>query len=160
MKILITLLMALSFLTGVLICYAAKGMYLDKESPFLIGLGSTNQQPSDWITSNNIEVHNDKVIIYVKDASLSQYANSGSMQPTFGDNANGIRIKPESANQINIGDIITYDNGNGLLIVHRVVAKGTDSNGIYFVTKGDNNSETDGKVYWSQVRYVTIGVVY
>lgn len=158
-KLLAGLLIALSFLTGILANYAIQGVYLDKESPYLIGFGSAIEQPSNWITENNVEVHDDKVIIYVKDASISRYADSGSMLPVLGDTANGIRIKPESAGQINIGDIITFDNG-GKLIVHRVIEKGTDSEGDWFVTKGDNNPETDGKVYFKDVRYVTIALIY
>jgi hypothetical protein len=47
-----------------------------------------------------------------------------------------------------------------MTIVHRVIDKGVDENGYWFVTKGDNNKQADGKVYWEDVKYVTIGVIY
>lgn len=81
------------------------------------------------------------------------------MLPTLGENANGIKIIPKSPEQINIGDIISFQSGN-LLVVHRVIDKGQDANGWYFVTKGDNNQETDGKVYFQDVKYVTVALIY
>ena len=150
---------ALIFLTGVLASYALGGVYVDKESPYLIGFGHTNEQPGNWVSEGNIEVLSDRVIIHVQNAEISRYAASGSMLPTLGENANGIKIVPKSAEDIHIGDIISFES-QGLLIVHRVVSKGTDANGDWFVTKGDNNSQTDGKVYFKDVRYVTIALIY
>lgn len=158
-KILTLLIGILIFLTGFLASYAYNSIYIDVEKPYFIGLKNTDSQPSNWINEKNIEVYPDKIIINVEKASLSKYAPTGSMLPTFGDSANGIRIIPESYEQINIGDIISFEK-NGNLIVHRVIDKGEDSNGRYFITKGDNNEQVDGKVYYEQVRYITIGVIY
>jgi signal peptidase I len=81
------------------------------------------------------------------------------MLPTLGDNANGVKVVPKNADEIKIGDIISFQSGE-LTIVHRVVSKGEDNNGIFFVTRGDNNPETDGKVYFKDIKYVTIALVY
>jgi len=45
--------------------------------------------------------------------------------------------------------------------VHRVVYKGKDSIGTYFILKGDNNEEVDpGKVRFEQIKYKTIAIIY
>ena len=158
-KLIIVLVLMLVFLTGFLSNYAVNSAYIDTEKPFLIGFTDNKTQPGNWLNEKDIKIYEDKVVIYVDNAMLSRYGNTGSMIPTLGEYTTGIKIKPENSEQINIGDIITYEKDN-MLIVHRVVDKGEDSKGVYFVTKGDNNSETDGKVYFKDVRYVTLGLIY
>ena len=106
------------------------------EIPFIANLSPVNDTPapSDFISENNIKVYSDKIVIEVENASLSKYAPTGSMKPLFDHSSNGIRIKPVSEDDINIGDIITFKEGN-LLIIHRVIEKGIDNNGVYFITK-------------------------
>ena len=158
-KILISLIILLAFLAGFVSSYAVNSVYIDTEKPFLIGFSNTTEYPGNWLNEEKIEIFKDRVVIYVDNAFLSKYADTGSMLPTLGENTNGIKIIPKSPSEIDVGDIITYEEDN-ILIVHRVIGKGEDSNGIYFVTKGDNNNETDGKVYWDQVKYVTVALVY
>jgi len=133
----------------------------DFEVPF--GGGSDgdyeNSAPSDWISEEDITLLDDKIIINVENAKISSYKPTGSMKPVLDEGANGIRIVPESADEIDVGDIISFRK-NGILIVHRVVSKGVDSNGVYFVTRGDNNNYPDGKIRFDDVRYVTIGILY
>ena len=148
----------LIFLTGFMANYALNHVYIDKESPFLIGFSSANQ-PGNWINEKNIQVYDDRIVIKIDNARISRYEATGSMLPVLGENANGIEIVPFSSNQIQIGDIITFQKGEKL-IVHRVIEKGKDNKGDYFITKGDNNDEADGRVYFSQIKYVTIGLVY
>ena len=81
------------------------------------------------------------------------------MLPVLNEHSNGIRIVPESPDQINIGDIITFQQDKEL-VVHRVIDKGNDDEGVYFITKGDNNNVTDGRVRFEDVRYVTIGIIW
>lgn len=147
----------LAFITGFLACYLTSNIY-NTETPYS-GLANLQGQPGDWVKENNIQVFNDKIVIYVDNAILSRYAGTGSMLPTFGDSANGIRIIPNSAEEIKIGDIVSFERNN-LMVVHRVVEKGTDENGTWFVTKGDNNSESDEKIYFENIKYVTIGIIY
>ena len=133
------------------------------ETPFLTTLGlswvSSNQTPFDFIKENQIQIYNDKIVINVKDASISRYAPTGSMKPVLDKGSNGIRIEPDSEQDIHLGDIITFEQ-KGHLIVHRVIDIGNDENGIYFITKGDNNNVSDGKIRFSDIRYITIGVIY
>ena len=41
-----------------------------------------------------------------------------------------------------------------------VIEKGIDEDGIYFITKGDNNSITDGKIRFEDIEYITVGVIW
>jgi len=125
-------------------------------SSFGSGNGSA---PFNFVDENQIKVYDDKIVINVKDASLSRYAPTGSMLPVLNENSNGIRIKPESVNDIHIGDIISFRQ-DGYLIVHRVVEIGKDEQGTYFITKGDNNPIPDGKVRFEDIKFITIGVIW
>ena len=125
-----------------------------------IGLINFSEKaPSDSINENQIEIYNDKIILNIGGASLSEYAPTGSMKPVFDQGANGIRIKVTSEDEIQVGDIISFRE-NGQLIVHRVVEKDTDTLGTYFITKGDNNSVSDGKIRIQDIEYKTIGVIW
>jgi len=115
--------------------------------------------PFDFVDESQIKVYDDKIVIDIKDASLSRYAPTGSMLPLLDENSNGIRIKPESEDDIHVGDIITFEQGD-YLIVHRVIEKGIDENGIYFITKGDNTNISDGKIRFSEIKYITIGIIW
>jgi len=150
------------FLLGFLSCYVVNFFNEDYEVPVLKKIGFGNfelEAPSNFINEESIEILEDRVIIYLDDASLSRYAPSGSMIPVFDEGANGIRVKIKSIDEISVGDIITFKEDN-ILIVHRVIEKGTDSKGIYFITKGDNNNVDDGKIRFEDIKYKTIGVIW
>lgn len=116
-------------------------------------------EPSDSVDESQIKIEDNKIVIEIKDASLSKYAATGSMLPVLNENSNGIRVKIESEDEIEIGDIITFKTAEGL-IVHRVIEISEDSEGWYVITKGDNASITDGKIRFEQIRYKTIGVLW
>lgn len=120
---------------------------------------NVNVSPSDYVKESDIQIFKDRIVIFVDGASLSSYAPTGSMKPMFDAESNGIRIKPLSEDDINIGDIISFKKNN-ILIVHRVIEKNLDEEGIYFITKGDNNLLNDGKVRFKDIEYKTIGILY
>ena len=69
---------------------------------------------------------------------------TGSMEPKIhvGDAILAHKVKDD--NEVNVGDIIVYDN-DGRKIVHRVFSKETNEEGnIVYVTKGDANGSDDG----------------
>jgi len=150
------------FLLGFL-SYPLAEEYFSKESesPFsLFSLtGKTTSSPSDFIEKDKILVYPEKVVINIPGATISSYQDTGSMEPVLDSNSNGIRIKPESEQEIQVGDIVTFRKQD-ILIVHRVIEKGVDSRGVYFVTKGDNNNFNDGKIRFSDIEYLTIGILY
>ena len=115
--------------------------------------------PMDRLNEDNILVYPDKIVLKIEGAGLSNYDSTGSMKPTLDKGVNGIVVKPNSEEDVRVGDIIAF-RSKGHLIVHRVVAKGVDENGAYFETKGDSNNYSDGKVRFSEIEYVTIGLIY
>ncbi len=148
------------FLIGFLSCTLI--VFSEIEKPLFIGglgLISGSKAPSNWIKENQIHIYENAIVIDIEGASISKYAPTGSMRPVLDKDSNGIRIVPENPGQIEIGDIITFEQ-NSQLIVHRVVDKGRDEEGVFFITKGDNNNVTDGKVRFKDIRYVTIGVIW
>jgi hypothetical protein len=150
----------LGFLSANLISYYFVYGY---EMPFSNNWNFTgyhiNSAPSDFIDENQIEVFSDKIIIHVDNAGISKYADTGSMKPTLDEYSNGIRIVPNNEEDIHIGDIITFQEGNNL-IIHRVINIGKDEKGTFFITKGDNNTVSDGKIRFSDIRYKTIGILW
>ena len=118
--------------------------------------------PSDWISKDNIFVFDDEVVIKINNATLSGYEATGSMEPVLDEESTGIRIVPSDESQINIGDIISFrqDGKASELIVHRVIEKAYDDEGIYFITKGDNSDFVDGKIRFEDIKYVTVGVIW
>lgn len=158
LKIMIIFLMG--FLTANLIgFYYASG----SEIPILKSFGFANstdiQTPFDFIKENQIEVYDDRIIIRIENASLGNYAPTGSMRPVLDKDSNGIRIVPKSEMDIHVGDIISFKKNNEL-IIHRVIEKSIDEDGVYFITKGDNNNLNDGKIRFEQIKYMTIGIIW
>lgn len=149
------------FLLGFLSCILLN--FTITEKPLIVGglslVDGTAEAPSNWIDESKIKVYDNAIVIEIDGASISRYAPTGSMKPVLDEWSNGIRIVPENPSQIEIGDIITFEQ-NGQLIVHRVIDKGDDEKGVYFITKGDSNNITDGKIRFKDVRYVTIGVIW
>jgi len=134
------------------------------EFPYLnslgIGISDNNSvAPSDFVKENQIHIYDDRIVIDIEGASLSQYAPTRSMIPVLDEGSNGIRIVPDSEQEIHVGDIITFKQDNHY-IVHRVIEKGRDNKGVYFIAKGDNNNVSDGKVRFSDIKYKTIGVIW
>ena len=150
----ITLIFLIGFLSANLInFYLLYGL----ETPFLNY--SSGRSPSDFIKESQIVVEDDQIIIKVENASIGRYAPTGSMKPVLDYGSNGIRVKPGSEDDVHIGDIISFRQ-NGRLIIHRVIEKGIDKNGVYFITRGDNNTIDDGKVRFKDIEYLTVGILW
>ncbi len=127
-------------------------------NPFVIR-NIENNFPTDRINDSQIEIRNDSIIIHIKNASVSRYSNTSSMNPVLDENANGIEVIPASPEDIHVGDIVTYEQ-DSMLIVHRVISIGNDANGKYFIVKGDSSEEADGKIRFEQIKYVLAGILY
>lgn len=116
--------------------------------------------PRDHITEDSIEVYNDRVVIRIDNAKWATFADTNSMDPVFDRGNNAIQIVPQSPDQIEVGDIITYRSGERL-IIHRVVEKGIDGSGWYFIVQGDNNPTPDpDKVRFEDITRLVVAVVY
>jgi signal peptidase I len=150
----------LGFLSANLISYY---FVYGLETPFSENISfiysNSNNAPSDFITEDQVQVFDDKIVINVQNAELSRYAPTGSMKPILDENSNGIRITPKSEEDIHVGDIITFKQ-DSYLIIHRVIEKGKDKEGTYFITRGDNNRLSDKKIRFEDIKYKTIGILY
>ncbi|MEA3378773.1 MAG: signal peptidase I [Nanoarchaeota archaeon] len=123
---------------------------------------SMKHAPSDTVAESQIKVYGDKVVLEVEGATWVSYENSGSMKPILDEWSNGLEIIIESEDEINVGDIVSYNaDWNDTLVVHRVIEIGEDERGRYFILKGDNNQTADpGKIRFSQIKYKTIAIIY
>jgi len=140
---------------------------INLEKPFSFGyvMGFDNvevESPFDHIKEDKIHVYSDKIVLDIEDATWSSFVDTNSMDPIIDNGANGLEIKPSSSNDIRVGDIISFSSPlTEGLIVHRVVEKGADNDGVYFQTKGDNNPSSDpGKVRFNEINGVLVGVIY
>ncbi len=116
--------------------------------------------PNDWIKENQISVYSNRVVLNIKDATWASFTNTNSMDPVIDTGANALEILPKTANDIKVGDIISYQSSYGV-IIHRVIEKGADKDGMYYVVKGDNNPAQDpNKVRFKDVKGVVVAVIY
>jgi len=115
--------------------------------------------PSDYIKDSDIKYKDNKLTIEIDNVILKRFEDTKSMEPVLGYESTGIAIKPTTPEEISVGDIISFER-DGIVIVHRVIEKGTDVDGIYFITKGDNSDIVDGKVRFSEINSVLVGVLY
>jgi hypothetical protein len=120
------------------------------------------ENPMDRVPEKAIEVYRDRVILDVQDVEWATFTDTHSMEPVIFKGANALEIRPKSEDDIKVGDIVSYKSeyaeGN---IIHRVVYKGNDEQGTYFVMKGDNLPSNDpGRIRFSQMQRVVIAVVY
>lgn len=84
---------------------------------------------------------------------------TGSMEPGImpGDI---VIVEKSDCDGVAVGDVIMFNNGNGMNITHRVIEKSDADGEVLFRTKGDNNSSPDnGYVNASQLRGRVIAVV-
>jgi hypothetical protein len=115
--------------------------------------------PSDFILEQDIKADSEGVFIDIDDPVLSRYEGSESMAPVLGKGATGVGKRPASPDEIQVGDIVSFWQ-DGKLIVHRVIEKGQDDFGIYFITKGDNSDVDDGKVRFEEIDSVLVAIIY
>jgi hypothetical protein len=151
------------FVGGVLIVLAfTAGLFVSGVTEFFANGGITGRSidiPSNHFNDKDILVYEDRIEIKVPNAKVTNYESTGSMLPTLGFGVNGISVTPEGEENIKVGDIVSYRK-EGKLIVHRVIEKGIDEEGVYFVTKGDNSPSSDGKIRFGDIEHVLVGLVY
>ncbi len=116
--------------------------------------------PFDWIKENEIHVYNDKVVIDLENPEWASFTDTNSMDPVLDETANAIEIVPKSPEDIHIGDIVSYSTGKDT-VIHRVIGKGKDSKGVFFIIKGDNNPNRDPeKVRFEHIKRVVVAIIY
>ena len=135
------------------------------EAPFSINSLTGDLTPADRVKENQIKVYEDRVVIEIPNAKWAKFAPTDSMTPFLNENSNAIQIIPENEDQIEVGDIVSYESfagqTRGLIIIHRIIEKNIDEEGVYFIAKGDNNLQPDPeKIRFNQIKRVLVGVIY
>ncbi|MFH1398554.1 MAG: hypothetical protein ABIG95_00400 [Candidatus Woesearchaeota archaeon] len=128
----------------------------------LFGNVPEKPSPCDRVKESQILVFNDHILINVKNAEWATFTDTNSMDPVIDSGANALEYIPAAAEEICVGDIVSYRSryADGI-IIHRVVEISTDSQGWYAVMKGDNNPYSDpGRVRFDQIERVVIGIIY
>jgi len=149
-KFLIVAILTITFLSVTVISFA------DKQST----ASQQIQTPSDWVKEDQIKVYPNQIILNIQDATWAKFTDTHSMDPVLDKTTNALEIKPSSPNDIHLGDIIAYSSADGI-IIHRVIEKNIDNNGIYFLVKGDNNPTQDPvKVRFKDIEGVVIAIIY
>mgnify|MGYP001605073255 CR=1 FL=1 len=118
--------------------------------------------PSDRIREDAVHVYPDRIVIDISGAAWARFAPTRSMEPVLGDSVNAIQVVPESSDQIKVGDIISFQlPGAEEVIIHRVVEIGSDEEGWFAVTKGDNNAQADpGRRRFTDISRVLVAIIY
>jgi len=157
----ITLVFMLGFLTSNI--YADINTNLQSPTPALTD-GRTDEVPSPgkWIKETQVGVYSQRVILDIEDPQWAMFTDTHSMEPVLSSRSSAIEVVPKSADDINVGDIISYDSDYATgTIIHRVIEKGYDSEGTYFILKGDNNPDQDpGRIRFNQVQRVVVAIIY
>ena len=136
---------------------------IEFETPFSFTIKAPElASPSDHIQEDQIHVYEDRIFIDLQNAMWAKFTDTNSMDPLFDAEANTIEIRPESEQDIHVGDVISYKPENmNSLIVHRVISVGYDSKGWYAVAKGDNVSQPDpDKIRFNQVNGIMVAIIY
>ncbi len=136
---------------------------LQYEAPFTFTFKSPElDSPADHIREDQIRVYQDRIEIDLQDAMWARFTDTNSMDPIFDAEANTIEIRPESASDIHVGDVVSYRPRNmDTLIVHRVVRTGNDRDGWYAIAKGDNVEQPDpDKIRFDQINGVLVAIIY
>ena len=96
------------------------------------------------VSNNNISIGGFRMFMIVSESMKGEY-----------DIGDILISKSVPANEINVGDNITYlgekDSLKGLIITHKVVEKDERDNEVFFTTKGNANLVKDPEISYSQV---------
>ncbi len=133
----------------------------DTQAPFSLASPEVSS-PGDWIKEKQIWVYDDKIIIWVDNPTWGKFTDTNSMDPFIDVGANSIEIKPASEDEIDVGNVVSFHSEHiDGLVIHRIIEKGIDDDGVYFITKGDNNKYSDpGKLRFENIQGVVVGVIY
>ena len=138
---------------------------INTEKPANINTGNFTDEvpsPGSWIKDSQIGVYSQRVVLEVDDPQWATFTDTHSMEPVISSRSHAIEVVPKSTDQIKVGDIVSYKSqyADGI-IIHRVLSIGHDSDGTYFIMKGDNNSSPDpGRVRFSQIQRVVVAIIY
>jgi len=115
--------------------------------------------PYPRVTKDMITVDNSKACIY-GNYEWSSFTATGSMFPTLDYGHFAFHKVVSNDTEIYIGDIIAYHSYN-ITIIHRVIDKGYDNKGLYYITQGDNLKQSDPyKIRQDMIERVAVAIIY
>ena len=140
--------------------FLAAAMLFNEEVRYAFSLDSNSlESPSDHIKVDDLHVFKDRAVIDKANLMWATIKDTHSMEPVLNSNSISLELLPQLPSDIELGDIISYKAGS-IVLIHRVVDIGNDGD-WFAVTKGDNNKEVDdGKVRFSDIKGVVVGVLY
>jgi|SRR3989339_936220 len=115
--------------------------------------------PQDRIVMENLEITDNTLALSINGALIVAVSDTNSMDPVLDEDSLLVVTPADSESGIAEGDIIIFHREEKL-IVHRVISVGTDENGWFAITKGDNNLIDDGKIRGDKVMGVVVGILY
>ena len=107
------------------------------------------KSPGDWIAEEQVMIGEENVVLEIEDATWSTFTDTNSMDPVIDKGSHAIKLVPKDDSELSIGDIVSYESPNGV-IIHRIVDVREDDEGLFYVMKGDNNDNVDSQ----KVRFV------
>ena len=120
------------------------------------------EAPQNHINQHQIKVYTDRALIELEGLKWATFKETNSMKPTLDHNSHALQIEPKCPEQIDVGDIISYKTTlyDGI-IIHRVIEKSYDSEGVYFIAQGDNNVRPDPeRIRCDQIDRKVVAIIY
>ncbi len=163
------LMVGIAFIAGIIASNLLAGATTNNTKTFEIPQSTgqetepTPQMPQDRISEDQITVRRDRVVLDLQNAQWSRFTDTDSMTPFLDKGANAIQVEPKKkCRDIEKGDIISYESSyTDTTVIHRVIEKGKDEKGKYFIAKGDNNDNPDPEpVRCSQIKRVLVAIIY
>jgi signal peptidase I len=126
------------------------------------GFSQENISPQDHIKESQIKAYEDGFYVNQENLRYVSLMDTNSMDPLFDKGANLIEKIPQTKEDIELGDIISFSTTKRPYgIVHRVIKIGNDCDGWYVITKGDNNATDDGeKIRFNQIKGIVVAIIY
>ncbi|MFT4260881.1 MAG: hypothetical protein ACMXX9_00430 [Candidatus Woesearchaeota archaeon] len=116
--------------------------------------------PIQRISEQDITVFRNTVTITVQNPLFAKFTDTESMHPTLNSDSKAIQIRPLSPEEIFVGDIISFNKGEGD-IIHRVIEIGQDEEGWFAITKGDNVNLPDSKIVrFEDIDRLLVAIIY
>lgn len=135
---------------------------INTEQPFVYDETVPKESPGDWIKEPQIRVNDARVVLELENAEWAAFTDTHSMEPVLSAQSNAIEVHPKTPEDIKVGDIASYVSAySDGFIIHRVIEKGYDDEGYYFIFKGDNNLAPDPeRVRFEQIQRVVVAIIY
>lgn len=138
--------------------FSASSMLNEIQGRTAIGGVIDRDNPSEYISSEDIHLYSDRLVIEKDGLVYAPVEDTKSMEPLLSSNSHVIETEADFMDLL-VGDIISFSK-NGQVIVHSIVELGQDSSGWYALTKGYNNDFVDDwKVRSSELQGKVVGIL-